>query len=50
VPARPDAWEDLILRGDVIPAESTADLLDVVPISVDFDASTELQRQREERL
>jgi prevent-host-death family protein len=50
VPARPDTWEDMILRGDIIPAESPAALEDIVPIGVDFDASAELQRQREERL
>jgi prevent-host-death family protein len=50
VPARPDTWEDMILRGDIIPAESPGALEGIVPISVDFDASAELQRQREERL
>jgi prevent-host-death family protein len=50
VPARPDTWEDMILRGDIIPSESPAALEDIVPISVDFDASAEVQRQREERL
>jgi prevent-host-death family protein len=29
VPAGEDSWEELILRGDVIPAESPGDLLDV---------------------
>ena len=50
VPVGPDTWEDLILRGDVIPAESPGDLHDIVPTRVDFDASAELQRQREDRL
>jgi prevent-host-death family protein len=50
VPARPDTWEEMILRGDIIPAESPVALEDIVPINVDFDASAELQRQREERL
>ncbi|MGE2726716.1 type II toxin-antitoxin system Phd/YefM family antitoxin [Mycolicibacterium pulveris] len=50
IPARPDTWDDMIARGDIIPAESPAGLTDVVPITVDFDASAELQRQREERL
>lgn len=46
VPAAPDTWEDLILRGDVIPAESPGDLLDVTPMDTDFDASAALQRLR----
>jgi prevent-host-death family protein len=50
VPAGPDTWENLILRGDIIPAESQGALEDITPIGVDFDASAELQRQREERL
>jgi prevent-host-death family protein len=49
VPAGPDTWEDMILRGDIIPAESPVALEDIAPIPVDFDASAELQRQREER-
>ena len=49
VPARPDTWEDMILRGDIIPVESPDALEDIVPISVDFDVSAELQWQREER-
>jgi len=50
VPARPDTWEDMILRGEIIPAESSAALEDIVPVRVDFDASAELQRQREDRV
>lgn len=46
VPAVEDAWEDLILRGDVIPAESPGSLLDVVPIDCGFDVSAELRRMR----
>lgn len=45
VPAGDATWEDLILRGDVIPAES-GNLLDIVPIDCGFDASAELQRLR----
>jgi prevent-host-death family protein len=45
VPARPDSWDELILRGEVIPA-SSGNLLDVVPIDCGFDASAELQRLR----
>jgi prevent-host-death family protein len=50
VPARPDTWEDMILRGEISPAESSAALEDIVPVRVDFDASAELQRQREDRV
>jgi prevent-host-death family protein len=46
VPAGDDSWEDLILRGEVIPAESPGDLLDEAPADYGFDASTELQRLR----
>jgi prevent-host-death family protein len=46
VPAGEDSWEELILRGDVIPAESPGDLLDVTPLDVDVDASAALQRLR----
>jgi prevent-host-death family protein len=45
VPAGPDTWEDLILRGEVIPASSD-NLFDVVPVDCGFDASAELQRLR----
>jgi hypothetical protein len=40
----------MILRGEIIPAESSAALEDIVPVRVDFDASAELQRQREDRV
>jgi prevent-host-death family protein len=50
VPAKPDTWEDLVLRGDIIPAESPGGLQDIVPVRTDFDVSAELQRQREDRL
>lgn len=50
VPARPDTWEEMIERGDLIPRESPDRLEDLVPIRVDFDVSAELQRQREDRL
>jgi prevent-host-death family protein len=46
VPAGEDSWEDLILRGEVIPAESPGDLLDEAPVDYGFDASAELQRLR----
>jgi antitoxin (DNA-binding transcriptional repressor) of toxin-antitoxin stability system len=46
VPAGPDTWEDLILRGEVIPAESPGDLLDDPPVDYGFNASAELQRLR----
>ena len=43
VPAGGDTWEDLILRGEVIPAESPGDLLDeIAPVDYGFDASAAL--------
>ncbi len=48
VPAGEDPWEDLILRGEVIPATSTEDLLDEPPVDYGFDASAELQRLRDD--
>jgi len=50
VPARPDTWEDMIARGDIIPAESPGRLEDIVPIRTDYEMSAELQRLREDRL
>lgn len=47
VPAGADPWEDLILRGEVIPA-SSGDLLDVVAVDCGSDISAELQRLRED--
>ncbi len=38
VPAGADTWEDLILRGEVIPAESTSGLRDEEPVDYGFDA------------
>ena len=46
VPAGEDTWDDLILRGDVIPAESSEDLLDVVALDCGFDASAALRQLR----
>ncbi len=46
VPAGGDTWEDLILRGDVIPAESSEDLLSEPPGDYGFDASAALQELR----
>jgi prevent-host-death family protein len=46
VPAVDDPWEDLILRGEVIPATSSEDLLDEAPVDYGFDASAALQRLR----
>jgi prevent-host-death family protein len=50
VPARPETWEDMIERGDIIPAKSPGGLRDIVPIRTDYDISAELQRQREDRV
>jgi hypothetical protein len=46
VPAGEDSWEDLILRGEVIPPTSSEDLLDEAPADYGFDASAALQHLR----
>lgn len=46
VPAVEDPWQDLILRGDVIPAESAESLLDVTPLNIGVDLSDALQELR----
>ncbi len=46
VPAVEDPWADLILRGEVIPPESSEDLLADPPVDYGFDASAALQELR----
>ncbi len=46
VPAGESTWDDLILRGEVIPAASSVDLLGEDPVDYGFDVSAELQRLR----
>lgn len=46
VPAVEDPWQDLILRGEVIPAESPERLLDVTPLDCGLDLSAALQELR----
>lgn len=48
VPARPDTWEDMIERGDIIPAESPGRLEDVVPIDCGVNLSEVLLQMRDE--
>ena len=48
VPARPDTWEDMIARGDIIPAESSGRLEDIVPIDCGVNLSEVLLRMRED--
>lgn len=48
VPARPDTWEDMIARGDVIPAESSGALADIVPIDCGVNLSEVLLQMRED--
>jgi len=48
VPARPDTWEDMIERGDIIPAESSAALEDIVPIDCGVNLSEVLLQMRDE--
>jgi prevent-host-death family protein len=46
VPAGGDTWDDLILRGEVIPAVASGGLLDDVSLDYDFDASGALEDLR----
>ncbi len=48
VPARPDTWEEMIARGDIIPPESAGDLEDIVPIDCGVNLSEVLQQMRED--
>jgi prevent-host-death family protein len=48
VPARPDAWEDMIARGDIIPAESPGGLEDIVPIDSGVNLSEVLLQMRDD--
>lgn len=48
VPAGEASWEDLIARGEVLPATSDEDLLDELPGDYGIDVSAELQRMRTE--
>ncbi len=44
----PASWDDLIARGEVIPASSDGDLLDEMPGDYGVDVSAELRRMRTE--
>lgn len=46
VPAVEDPWQDLILRGEVIPAESSERLLDVTPLDCGLDLTGALRELR----
>lgn len=48
VPARPDTWEDMIARGEIIPAESAGRLEDIIPIDCGVNLSEVLLQMREE--
>jgi prevent-host-death family protein len=48
VPIVEDSWEDMITRGEIIPAPSGADLLDEPPGDYGIDVSAELLRMRTE--
>jgi prevent-host-death family protein len=48
IPARPDTWEDMIARGDIIPAESPGGLDDIVPIDCGVNLSEVLLQMRED--
>jgi prevent-host-death family protein len=47
VPARPDTWEDMIARGNIIPAESPGGLEDIVPIDCGVNLSEVLMQMCE---
>lgn len=48
VPIAGDTWEDMIGRGEVVPAPSGADLLDEAPGDYRIDVAAELLRMRSE--
>jgi prevent-host-death family protein len=48
VPARPDTWEEMILRGDVLPAESPGGLRDIAPIDHGVNLSEVLLQMRDD--
>jgi prevent-host-death family protein len=48
VPAGEGTWDDLILRGDILPAPSGQDVLDEPPQDYGFDASAVLEKLRTE--
>lgn len=48
VPARPDTWEEMIARGDIVAAESPNRLEDIDPIDYGVDLSEVLLQMRED--
>ena len=48
MPAGNGNWDDLILRGDALPALSTHDLLSETAHDYGFDASAALREMRDE--
>jgi prevent-host-death family protein len=48
VPAGEGTWDELILRGDILPAPSGHDLLDDPARDYGFDASAALRQLRDE--
>lgn len=46
VPAGEDTWDELIVRGDVLPATSSDDLLSESPVDYGVNASAELEKLR----
>jgi prevent-host-death family protein len=48
VPARPDSWDEMIARGEIIPAENPGGLRDIVPIDCGVNLSEVLMQMRED--
>jgi prevent-host-death family protein len=48
VPARPDTWEDMVARGEIIPAESPGRLEDIAPVDCGVSLSEVLLQMRED--
>lgn len=48
VPIAEDSWEDMIARGEIVPATAAGDLLDEPPGDYGIDVSAELRRMRTE--
>ena len=48
VPARPDSWDDMIERGDIVPAQAPGGLAGITPIDCGMNLSQVLLQMRED--
>jgi len=48
VPARPDSWDDMIERGDIVPAHAPGGLAGITPIDCGMNLSQVLLQMRED--